>query len=175
MIGTTQSRRGAFEYLFAIAISMGTIGVTVTAYPERPFVLPFGAVVVAAWFGGAGPAAVSALISVTGAMVFLALRHPGGLTPLLALQALGFSLLGGLVVSLARARDRSQRTIRQQTTLLEAMLGQASIGIALVDLDRRLKRVNPRLADILGRTRETAKDSPASRSPTPTTGRLRAS
>ena len=65
-----------------------------------------------------------------------------------------FAGIALLIAAFARAREASEREARRQTAHLEAMFGQASLGISLLSLDGQLTRVNRRMADIIGRSIE---------------------
>jgi len=71
-----------------------------------------------------------------------------------ATQAAVFLGITLLIAAFARARETSGREARRHAARLEAMFGQASLGISLLSPGGRLTRVNRRMADIVGRSIE---------------------
>jgi PAS domain S-box-containing protein len=122
----------------------------------RPYVTCFAAVILSAWLGGFRPALLSILVSVVAVNIYRAVSlPPEEWDPLVQVgQSVIYVTIAIIVAWSARARELSEREARRQGARLEAMFGQASIGIALVSLDGRLMRVNHRMAQIIGRSVE---------------------
>jgi PAS domain S-box-containing protein len=137
---------------------------------ESPFLLFFGAVMLGAWFGGLGPGLLAtALAALAADYFFLSPAHsllvddPGqGL--LLALFVLEGCLLSLLVATMLSARRQSeerasqsrrdQEDLRRSEERFRATFDQAAVGIAHVGFGGEWLRVNQKLCDIVGYTRE---------------------
>jgi PAS domain S-box-containing protein len=118
-------------------------------FRDRPYLLPVGAVALAAWQGGFRHAMLASAVGLVGVNAYLASTQAWGLQQAsVALLYLGVS---ALVAHSARAMASSEREARRQAGRLRAMFGQAAVGMARVTLDGRLVEVNQRLADILRR------------------------
>jgi PAS domain S-box-containing protein len=156
--GRTRPRpaRRASRYGLAVLASVAALALTIAvpSMHERPYLVPMGAIVLAAWYGGAGPALAATAIPAIAVNVFLTRGTPWGWVE--ALQGAVFVGLGVMVAAVARAHRRTLREVRRQAALLETMFGQASVGIALADLDGRVTRVNRRFAEIVGRSEPDA-------------------
>ena len=128
---------------------------TTAAWPiatARPYSAPIAAVILSAWFAGFRPALVSLALSMLTVTTFLEETLPGGLGVVELARAAIFAGIALLVAGFARTREASEREARRQAAHLEAMFGQASLGISALSLDGRLTRVNRRMADIIGRS-----------------------
>lgn len=137
---------------------------------ESPFLLFFGAVMLGAWFGGLGPGLLAtALAALAADYFFLPPAHSlliddSGQGLLLALFVLEGSLLSLLVATMRSARRQSEektlQSRRDQEDLsrseerFRATFDQAAVGIAHVGLGGEWLRVNQKLCDIVGYTRE---------------------
>ena len=137
---------------------------------ESPFLLFFGAVIVGAWFGGPGPGLLATgLAAVTADYFFLSptytlLIEDFGQGLRLALFVLEGAFMSLLVATMRTARRQSEaRTLqsrRDQEDLLRseerfrATFEQAAVGIAHVGFGGEWLRVNQKLCDIVGYTRE---------------------
>ena len=143
-----------FAYVLAVVVSAAAIGFTVWTplLHPRPWLLPAGAIALSAWLGGFGPALLSTGLTFVAMNLFLSRIQTWG--PPQVGMSLVFLGVGLLMASAARAMARSQREAWQQSQQLQAMFGQAAVGIARVTLDGRFVRVNQRLATIAGRTSE---------------------
>ena len=120
----------------------------------RPYAAPLAAIILSAWFGGFRPALLAVALAILAINTYQALTDPQGWGMLHATQAAVFAGITLLIAAFARARETSNREARRQAARLEAMFGQASLGISLLSLDGRLTRVNRRMADIIGRSIE---------------------
>ena len=120
----------------------------------RPYAAPLVAIILSAWFGGFRPALLAVALAILAINTYQALTDPQGWGMLHATQAAVFAGITLLIAAFARAREAANREARRQAARLEAMFGQASLGISLLSLDGRLTRVNRRMADIAGRSIE---------------------
>ena len=137
---------------------------------ESPFLLFFGAVMLGAWFGGLGPGLLAtALAAPTADYFFLSpvysiLVDDLGQGLSLVLFLLEGSFLSLLVANLRAARrqseartlqsQRDQEDLRRSEERFRATFEQAAVGIAHVGLGGEWLRVNQKLCDIVGYTRE---------------------
>ena len=117
----------------------------------RPFAAPIAAVILSAWFAGFRPAMAALGLTLIGVNLYLAATQPAGWGIADLTRAAVFTGIALLIAAFARAREASERETRRQAAHLEAMFGQASLGISHLTLDGRLTRVNRRMADIIGR------------------------
>jgi PAS domain S-box-containing protein len=115
------------------------------AFYRSPFVLFFGAAAVAAWFAGfwmGFAVALASAITITGAT--------GDLTPEILTGAL---VMLGVVALITYRSERSREVdseLEEANGLLNTVLDQAPIGVALFDRELRYIRVNDALARIDG-------------------------
>src|SRR5215210_3528595 len=137
---------------------------------ESPFLLFFGAVMLGAWFGGLGPGLLATALAALAADYFFfspahsLLIYDSGQGLLLALFVLEGSLLSLLVATMRSARRQSeerttqsrrdQEDLRQSEERFRATFEQAAVGIAHVGYGGEWLRVNQKLCDIVGYTRE---------------------
>ena len=119
---------------------------------DRPYAAPLAAVILAAWFSGFRPAVIALAFTLIGVNLYLAGTQAAGWGVEDLTRAAVFGGIALLITAFARARERSEREARRQTTLLETMFGQAALGISRLSLEGRLTRVNRRMADIIGRS-----------------------
>jgi PAS domain S-box-containing protein len=146
------TRRYGLALLFTAGAVLTTVSWSVAT--TRPYSAPVAAVILAAWFGGFRPALLSFALSTVLVTAYLARTVPGGLGAVELSRAGIFAVIALLVAGFARAREASERQARRQSAHLEAMFGQASVGISRLSLDGRLMRVNHRMAEIIGRSVE---------------------
>jgi len=146
----SQARRYGVALLFTVAAVWTTVGWGVAT--ERPYSAPIAAIILSAWFAGFRPAVASFVISLVAVTGYLEATEPGGLGVVGLSRALIFAIISLLITAFARARESSERDTLRQTSHLEAMFGQASLGISRLSLDGRLLRMNRRMADIVGRS-----------------------
>ena len=150
----SSARRYGLALLFtAAAIATTVFWAVATA---RPYSAPIAAVILSAWFGGFRPAVASLGISLVALTAILAQTLPAGRGLVDLWRAAIFVGISLLITGFARAREATEREARRQAAHLEAVFGQASLGISLLSLDGRLTRVNRRMADIVGRSIEEA-------------------
>ena len=145
-------------YVIALLLSATAILFT-TSVPlgqTRPYAAPLAAIILSAWFGGFRPGLLSIAFAILAVNSYQALTDPQGWGALHATQAAVFIGITLLIAGFARAREASNREARRQAARLEAMFGQASLGISQLSLGGRLTRVNRRMADIIGRPIEDA-------------------
>jgi PAS domain S-box-containing protein len=144
----------ALAYALAVVVSVAAVAVTIWTplLHARPWLVAVGAIALSAWRGGFGPALLSTALTYVAINVFLGRTLQWGTQQVAA--GLVFVGVGLLMASAARAMARSQREAWRQSQHLQAMFGQAAVGIAHVALDGRLLRINHRMATIVGRTTE---------------------
>jgi PAS domain-containing protein len=149
---------GVARYGAALLVSAACLAIafSLPGLRGRPYIVPAVALVLSAWFGGPGPALLTVVTTFVGVNAYVIVFGSSMSTFVQTLQTLGFLAVGVLVVSVTRARAASEREARRQSARLEAMFHQASVGIALVNLDGRLTRMNARMAAIVGRQTEAA-------------------
>ena len=152
-----REQTGLGRYGLAVVWTVAAVWVTVTWTPAttRPYTAPLAAIVLSAWFGGFRPALVSLALSALAVNIFLARTQPVWGVADLIRTAL-FAGIALLITAFARARESSEREARRQNAHLEAMFGQAAMGISYLSLDGRLRRVNQRMAAIIGRSIDDA-------------------
>jgi len=145
---------------YGLALLLAGVAVWLTAgwslANARPFAAPIAAVILAAWFAGFRPALAALGLTLIGVNVYLAATQPAGWGITDLTRAAVFAGIALLIAAFARARESSERETRRQAAHLEAMFGQASLGISHLTLDGRLTRVNRRMADIIGRPIQAA-------------------
>jgi PAS domain S-box-containing protein len=146
----------ARRYGLALAFTTAAIATT-TLWPvatARPYSASIAAVILSAWFGGFRPALGSLVLSLVVVSGYLAATLPDGFGVVELSRVAIFVVISLLITMFARAREATERAARRQAAHLEAMFGQAAMGISLLSLDGRLMRVNRRMADIIGRSIE---------------------
>src|SRR5215210_496680 len=137
---------------------------------ESPFFLFFGAVMLGAWFGGMGPGLLATALAALAADYFFLppahslLIYDSGQGLLLALFVLEGCLLSLLVATMLSARRQSeerasqsrrdQEDLRRSEERFRATFEQAAVGIAHVGFGGEWLRVNQKLCEIVGYTRE---------------------
>jgi PAS domain S-box-containing protein len=137
---------------------------------ESPFLLFFGAVMIGAWFGGLGPGLLATVLAALTVGYFflsptsLLLEGDLGQVLRLALFLLEGSFIIVLVASMRSARQqyeartlqsrRDQEDLRRSEERFRATFEQAAVGIAHVGFGGEWLRVNQKLCDIVGYTRE---------------------
>jgi PAS domain S-box-containing protein len=146
----SQARRYGVALLLTAAAVWTTVGWSVAT--ERPYSAPIAAIILSAWFAGFRPALASFVVSLVAVTGYLAATLPGGFGVVDLSRAVIFAIISLLITAFGRARESSERETRRQTAHLEAMFGQAALGISRLSLDGRLLRVNRRMADIVGRS-----------------------
>ncbi|HEV8396322.1 MAG TPA: PAS domain S-box protein [Vicinamibacterales bacterium] len=146
------TRRYGLAFLWTAAAAW----VTVSWAPAtaRPYTAPLAAVILAAWFSGFRPALFSLALSTLAINIYLAEMRPEPWGVADLVRTALFAGIALLITAFARARESSEREARRQAAHLEAMFGQASLGISRLSLDGRLTRVNRCMADIIGRSIE---------------------
>jgi len=145
--GTAPTSAWAVAVLASAAAVAGVLFIPLVQ--QRPYILPVGAVALTAWLGGTGPALVATALTFAGVNLAVSGGQPWGASPLL--PAALFLGVCALVVASARAMARAEREARRQGARLEAMFGQAAVGICHLSLDGRFERVNQRMAAIAAR------------------------
>ncbi len=140
------------RYVFALLLSAIAIAITASVpyLHTRPYLVSIAAVALTAWVSGFWPALFSTLVSTIAVNVLLARLGPWGLVEITLSMA--FVLSACVVAFIFRARVNAEREAQRHSNRLEAMFGQASVGIAMVSLDGRFTRVNAKMADVLGRS-----------------------
>jgi PAS domain S-box-containing protein len=103
--------------------------------PLAPF---FAAVALAAWYGGAGPAVATIVLSLLPiALLVLAPLGSGVLRAGDQVTLVAFLAVSALLVLLSGERDRAETTLRASEARLSALLEQLPVGIGLTDADGR--------------------------------------
>ena len=119
-----------------------------------PYITVFGAIIVAAWYGGAGPALVAAALGwIGGDMLFTEPRgrlHFTGLTQLLELLAYGVSSL--LIAGLGGAMQASRRRAEASESRFRGFMQYSPNGVFIKDGDGRYVFVNSAGEKLLGST-----------------------
>jgi two-component system sensor histidine kinase/response regulator len=115
----------------------------------RPLLLAFAAVGVSAWYGGLGPGLLATFLSALGSLwVFPSGTSPAsGVLPDPHVRMGLFAAVAALICGLTAALRESEQRFR-------STFDHAPIGIAHVGTDGKWLRVNRKLCDILGYTRE---------------------
>jgi PAS domain-containing protein len=151
-----KNREQSLVRRYGLALLLAGVAVWFTAVwslaSTRPYAVPLAAVILSAWFAGFRPALFSLALALVGVNVYLAATQPDGWGVADLTRAAVFGGIALLIAFFARARELSEREARRQTAHLEAMFGQASLGISHLSLDGRLTRVNQRMADVPIRT-----------------------
>jgi PAS domain S-box-containing protein len=141
---------------YGLALLFTAVAIATTAFwpvaTSRPYSAPIAAVILSAWFAGFRPALVSLAISTVAVTAFLASTLPAGFGMVDVSRTAIFFGISLLITGFARAREATEREARRQAAHLEAVFGQASLGISLLSLDGRLTRVNRHMAGIIGRS-----------------------
>ncbi|HEU4683905.1 MAG TPA: PAS domain S-box protein [Nitrospira sp.] len=151
------SKQALYQYLLsasAVAVAALVRFLFDPLFPAGvPFITFFFAVMVAAWYGGIGPGIGAALLS-TFSADYLFIPPVGNLTitpaygvvlALFVLETLGIAFLNG---KLQRAEREAVREKTERQHLLDSM----SDGFVAFDRDWRYRLVNPRAAEMLGKT-----------------------
>jgi PAS domain S-box-containing protein len=155
---TSRDQSALRRYGLALLFSAGAIVATAfwSVAATRPYAAPIAAVILSAWFAGFRPALLSLAVSMVVVTTYLALTLPDGLSALELSRASIFAGISLLITGFARAREATERLARRQADHLEAIIGQASLGISHLTLGGDLTRVNRRMADIIGRSIDDA-------------------
>lgn len=122
---------------------------------RRPYMLSFLAVVLSAWFGDFRSALYCAALSLASVAAARTLLLDVGLRWIDIVQAGAFVAVAFVVATVARSRARADTEARHQNAQLEAIFGQAAVGIAIIDQAGRISRANQRMAEIIGRDIKT--------------------
>jgi PAS domain S-box-containing protein len=148
-----REQSGLGRYGLAVVWTVAAVWITVSWAPAtaRPYTAPLAAIILSAWFAGFRPALASLALAALAINIYLARTQPAWGVADLTRTAL-FAGIALLVAAFARARESSEREARRQNAHLEAMFGQAAMGISYLSLDGRLRRVNHRMAAIIGRS-----------------------
>ena len=165
-------RQRIVPYLVAIAAMAIALGVRWLLDPwlgERvPYITVFGGIIVAAWYGGAAPALLAAVLGWMGSdLLFIDPRgalSPVGIVQVLELLAYGLSSL--LIAGLGGAMHRARRETQESEERFRAFMQNSPSGVFLKDEDGRyvfMNRTGERLAgrsDWPGRTDEALLPAP---------------
>jgi PAS domain S-box-containing protein len=130
--------------------------------PRYPFLLFYPCVALAAWYGGLGPGLVATAVSTAG--LWFVLPPLGLVVHQGPWDLLGWSVfvavnvfISGVSEGLHRARRRAEAArdaARTSAADAHAFFEAASVGTAQADLRGRFLRVNARLSEITGYSRE---------------------
>ena len=139
---TSRDPSSARRYALALAFTAGAIATTTLwlIATARPYSAPIAAVILSAWFGGFRPALVSLALSMVVISSYLAATLPQGFGVVEVSRGAIYVAISLLITLFARARESTERDARRQAAHLEAVFGQAAIGISLLSLDGRLMR-----------------------------------
>jgi PAS domain S-box-containing protein len=126
---------------------------------DVPLVTLFGAVAVAVWYGGYGPALVATLTGYV-ACNYLFIEPRGALAIIDGSDALGlvlYLLTCSIIVGFGEAMRRAQRRANDRQEVLRVTF--ASIGDAVITTDTsgRITELNAAAEELLGRTRHEAR------------------
>lgn len=141
--------RRVTPYAVALLTAGFAVAVTRLSWPffaATPFLPLFGAVVLASHFGS-GPAGLVALgLSVVGAGI----TFPG--TPLpVAPRAFGVYILVSVIANRVLVnRNRVEATLRTRDAEMQAVWQHAGLGVALIDRDGYITRMNPAFERLFG-------------------------
>jgi PAS domain S-box-containing protein len=138
---------------YCLAVLTVSIAITLTRlswpfFASTPFIPLFAAVLVTSHFGS-GPAGIVALgLSIAGAHG----AFPGAPLPV-GPRAFGVYVLVSLVANRVLVnRNRVEAALRTREAELQAVWQHAGLGVALVDRDGYITRMNPALERVLGAT-----------------------
>jgi PAS domain S-box-containing protein len=136
-------------YALAFLTAGVAIAVTRLSWPffaATPFIPLFGAVLITTHFGS-GPGGLLALgLSIVGAWI----AFPGPPLPI-APRAFGIYVLVGLISNRVLVnRNRIEASLRARDAELQAVWRHAALGVALVDRDGCITRLNPAFEHLFG-------------------------
>jgi PAS domain S-box-containing protein len=119
---------------------------------NHPFVTFLVVVLVMAWVCGSGPSLVALVFGALAANFFFLppfasfwVRDAVTLTAVLL-----YLFVGGVAIAISAAERRARRRLEESHAQLDALLGSSPIGLALVDRDHRIVRINESLAALDG-------------------------
>jgi PAS domain S-box-containing protein len=168
-------RRSSLPYLVAIlAIAAALLvrwALDPWLGPRVPYITIFGAVIVAAWFGGAAPALLAAVLGWAGTdLLFVEPRgtfHWRGIEQ--ALEIFAYALSAALIAALGGAMHRARRRTHESEERFRAFMQNSPSGVFLKDEAGRYVFMN-RTAERLtgtenwaGRTDDDILDAPTAR------------
>ena len=127
-----------------------------------PYITIFGAIIVAAWYGGAGPAILAAVLGWLGSdYFFTAPRYSFAYRgPVQLVELLGYCISSTLIAALGGAMQRARARAEESEHRFRAFMQNSPSGVFLKDEDGRyvfMNRTGERLtgrSDWLGRTDE---------------------
>jgi PAS domain S-box-containing protein len=126
-----------------------------------PLVTLFGAVAVAVWFGGYGPALLSAVSGwLACTYLFVEPRYQFSSNTAWALGLVPFSISSGVIIAFGDALYRGRRQARVGLEFLRTTLSSIGDGVITTDADEKVTFLNPVAEDLTGWTRADAAGRP---------------
>ena len=162
---TTKTNTMMLPYVVALVATAIAIAIRSAFDPwlgeGLPLVTLFGAVAVAVWFGGFGPAVVSALSGwLACTYLFVEPRYQFSSTLPWALGSVAFALSSGVIIAFGDALYRGRRQARAGVEFLRTTLSSIGDGVITTDADAKVTFMNPVAEDLTGWTRADAADQP---------------
>jgi PAS domain S-box-containing protein len=150
-------RRPWFPYLVALLAVCVALGLRATLDPwlgaRVPYITLFGAIIVAAWYGGAGPALAAALAAwVSAQLLFVEPRGQMVLPGTTALiEAVAYALSSLLIAGLGGAMQSARRRTEESEQRFRAFMQNSPSGVFLKDEAGRYLFMNRAGESIIGR------------------------
>ena len=162
---TTKTNPMMLPYVVALVATAVAIAIRSAFDPwlgeSLPLVTLFGAVAVAVWFGGFGPAVVSAVLGwLACSYLFVEPRYHFSSTLPWALGSVAFALSSGVIIAFGDALYRGRRQARAGVEFLRTTLSSIGDGVITTDADAKVTFVNPVAEDLTGWTRADAVGQP---------------
>jgi PAS domain S-box-containing protein len=145
----TPGRRIAGPYVLAIVSAAIAIAATRASWPffaATPFIPLFGAVVLTTHVGSGRAGLVALGLSIVGAGI----AFPGTPFPVAPRAFAVYILVGFISNRVLVNRNRVEATLRAREAELEAVWRHAGLGVALVDRDGSITRLNPAFERLFG-------------------------
>jgi len=151
-------QRRWLPYLIALLAVCAALGLRAGLDPwlgaRVPYITLFGAVIVAAWFGGAGPALAAAPVAWLGAQfLFIEPRgqlHWHGTESLI--EVLAYALSTVLIAALGGAMQSARRRSAESEQRFRAFMQHSPSGVFLKDADGRYLFMNRAAERLIGRS-----------------------
>jgi PAS domain S-box-containing protein len=143
-----------FRYLFALLTFVAALLLSQVfnqLVDESPFLFYYGAVIISAWKGGAGPGLIVALLAIlTTSVPMLDEPFSFRLTYADLVQFGVFSLIVILVSWLEQTRRATEQTLREDSESFQIILNNVADGIYAMDPSARIIYANAAAAEIAG-------------------------
>jgi PAS domain S-box-containing protein len=162
---TTKTNPMMLPYVVALVATAIAIAIRSAFDPwlgeGLPLVTLFGAVAVAVWFGGFGPALASALSGwLACTYLFVEPRYHFYSTSPWVLGSVAFALSSGVIIAFGDALYRGRRRARAGVEFLRTTLSSIGDGVITTDADTKVTFMNPVAEDLTGWTRADAAERP---------------